>query len=751
MDRPMDRPTPTSARARTRAAILSWTLCAALAGMATAAEVKHFRLDARDDFLAGTLDGVGVGPLGGVRLAARLDRVTSLDEPFVFAAAPHPDGWVVGTGNDGRVLIVEPTGAARVLFAAPEAEVFAVWADPDGTVFAGTSPEGKVYRIGPDGEATVFFDPEETYVWRLARAPDGALLVATGLPGRLYHVASDGTATRWIDSGDAHVRAIAVLPDGRILAGTAGQGLVLERGRDGGIRNLHDATHPEVLDFAVASDGTAYVALLASEASWVDLSAGSSSNGKSNGKSDGDSDEDGDAVSVGVAGATTIGSRGAGFGGPRSVIGRIEAGAGATVETIASFEDETVHALLWTAGGLWVGTGQEGGLYRWHGDRMMLEHRLDERQITALVEAADGRGPGVLTTNAAALYHLSGGVTNEGTFTSGVLDTGSSSSFGTFTRWGTTPGDGTVAVAFRTGMSGDPDATWSPWSEPVSDREVPLTALPAGRYVQWRAVLRNGGRGAGPRLDRVELSYRQLNRRPRIESFVALDPGEVLVPANFNPQNQTFEPWSPNRDGIFTTLSADDGEEARTKTLWKKGYRTLRWTAKDPNEDSLRYTLAFRRDGDRDGAWLPVASNLEDTWYSFDATALPDGSYRFRLTASDERAWTDGGLAEHETSPPVVIDHTAPVLVEARMLEDGVREVELRDAASPLREVTVSFDGQAWEPVVTVDGLLDGRFETMRIEPSPADPARPSRLVLLRVMDAAFNVVTFDLSTDRSP
>ena len=75
-----------------------------------------------------------------------------------------------------------------------------------------------------------------------------------------------------------------------------------------------------------------------------------------------------------------------------------------------------------------------------------------------------------------------------------------------------------------------------------------------------------------PRLVTAEVSYRQDNLRPRIARFGALDPGQILVPANFNPGDQVYEPAHPNSDGIFTTLEpAASADDERLKTLWKKG------------------------------------------------------------------------------------------------------------------------------------------------------------------------------------
>ena len=112
------------------------------AASAPATQVRIFQLQSQAGFLSGTLEGVGVDSLGRMELAPRAERLASLNEPFLLSAAPLADGWVVGTGNAGKVLKVDGKGKVTELFTAPEPEVFAVWADPDGTVFAGTSPRG---------------------------------------------------------------------------------------------------------------------------------------------------------------------------------------------------------------------------------------------------------------------------------------------------------------------------------------------------------------------------------------------------------------------------------------------------------------------------------------------------------------------------------------------------------------------------------------------------------------------------------
>jgi len=713
----------------------------AQAGRAT--QVKIFQTQSQTGFLAGKLEGVSVDALGRMELAARAERVASLGEPFLLSAAVHPDGWVVGTGNAGKVLKIDKKGTVTELFAAPEPEVFAVWADPDGTVFAGTSPRGKVYRIPPGkgAKAEVYLDPGETYIWTLNRAADGSLLVGTGTQGKLFRVKSQGKGEVLYDSDDTHIRALEVLPGGDLLLGTAGEGLILRLGPNGQVRTLYDAAQPEVVGLTVAPDGTCYAAVISSEASLTDIT-------KDAAAATAEATKTGDAtVTVTVtddSGATP--GRKAGSG-PRSEILRISPSG--VVESLWSFADDTVYDLLWRPDGLWIGTGLEGKLYRWADDQMLLQKDVDERQIVAFLPGEPG--PSFATTNAAALYRVTAGTEPSGTYTSAVLDAGQVSRFGTF-RWrGEAPGRESLRFSFRSGVSAEPDRTWSAWMPGTTTRggggdagqEISLSALPRGRYVQWRAELRSSGStGKSPRIYGAELSYRQENLKPKIDLFGALEAGQILVPANFNPSSQVYEPAHPNREGIFTTPGAPADDDGRTKVLWKQGFRTLRWGATDPNDDTLVYDLSFRPAEEPGDAWMKVTEELKEPYYSFDSTVLPDGVYRFRLRASDRQAnEPESALVSERVSDPVVNDHTPPVLGEVRK-EAGRLRITVSDALSPLREVLYSVDAQEWKPAEAADGLIDAQSETVVIP-------QHSGLALLRVTDASYNVTTFNLSQSR--
>jgi len=698
---------------------------------AGAAPVRVFSTQTPAAFDQGTLENVSLDAQGILAVADRAERVAAIGEPFAFSLAALPDGWAVGTGNEGKVLEVARDGTVSVLFDAPETVVFALWADADGTLFAGTSPDGKVYRIA-GGTAEPFFDPKETYIWAIARGADGALWVATGTEGRLYRVGRDGRGEVAFDSEETHLRSLLPLPGGDLMVGTAPAGLLLRWSAKAGARTLHDSALSEVVAFAAAPDGAVWAAVLASESSLLDAAP------KQAAASAKEGEESEGAVVVVVEeekSAGVTGSRPAGARGPRSEILRLLPGG--PVESVWSSDDETVFALAAEGHRVWVGTGLDGKLHLLEGDRARVEKDLEERQIVGLVAGAPG--PTLLTTNAASIWRFVAGAERRGTYTSAALDAGQAARFGVF-RWrGESPAGTRVEVAFRSGNSAEPDRTWSAWTPPASGEEIALDRVPSGRYVQYRLTLA-ATTAASPRIAATELTYRQENQRPKIERFFAMDPGQLLVPSGFNPAEQVFEPASPNREGIFTTLEPAAPREERSKTLWKRGWRTLRWKVSDPNGDALEARLEVRREGGPE-TWLEIAEDLDGDSHGFDATVLPDGIWRFRLTVDDEKANDrPTALSAAQVSEPVVIDHSAPELRRARREGAGIR-LAVYDALSPLRMAEVSIDGAPWRPLAALDGLVDGRSEELVLDEIPEG----AKLVLVRVGDAAFNDRAIDV------
>jgi hypothetical protein len=324
-----------------------------------------------------------------------------------------------------------------------------------------------------------------------------------------------------------------------------------------------------------------------------------------------------------------------------------------------------------------------------------------------------------------------------------VKDASRLSTFGRV-RWeGAAPAGSSVALSVRSGNSEKPDATWSAWA-PVSGTGEAAGAgkLPAARFFQWKADLTPNAKGESPSVERVELTYAERNARPVLESLSVLEPGLVFARTG-GAGAGVLSVTNPDENGIFAGLDVPrDGAapEGPGRRLWRKGYRTLTWKGTDPNGDVLRYDIDCRREG---GPWFPVRKDVEDSFLSFDSTALADGRYRFRVTASDRLSQPEGeALAAVEESAVTVVDNAPPVLkIESKKAEGD--SVELRvlatDALSPVVRAEGSVNADRWRFLQAEDGAADSLTERFVFRvPKPAGSAT----LAVRVLDAAGNVAT---------
>jgi len=358
------------------------------APIAEASEVRFFSMNTPEAFLEGELDGVSVDSLGTLELAHRVARVGEVEEPFVFAAARHPDGWVLGTGNAGRVVLVDRQGQPTILMEVADPTIFAVTVDSAGVVYAGSSPGGVVYRIA-DGVSDVFYETGETYIWSLALDEQGVLWVATGTEGRLHRVGRNGSGEVALDADDVHLRSLTIVPGDGLLLGTGGEGLILRLSSDGSARTLYDSDLAEVVDIERGANGICFAAVVEAKAGLMDF-----------GRPPGTGEPAGGVSVTVVEQEASVSGRSNGAPGPRSRILRFPC-VGGVMETVWSFQEETAYDLLWFGGRLWIGTGEEGKLYSLRDGSVVLEKDVDERQIVAVMP--DQHGPALATTNAAAL------------------------------------------------------------------------------------------------------------------------------------------------------------------------------------------------------------------------------------------------------------------------------------------------------------------------------------------------------------
>jgi outer membrane protein assembly factor BamB len=684
----------------------------AITATAAAAVTKSFRQTTAKDFEEGEATASMVLPTGDVVPGMKSSAI-ALDAAFVWCGALSPDGKVAyfGTGDQGRIYAVD-TGAtggkARLLSTLEAPWVTALAVRPDGTLIAGTTPGGRVYTIDPkNGRSKVLSTLTAEHVWALSLdAKSGTIYAGTGGPGKIAAIEPDGRTRSIWDSGDKHVVSLLPADDRHLFAGTSEEAILFRVGFDGRAEALADFDAEEVR--ALARHGGALYAAV------------------------NDFEKSGGGAALGGPGAAaaprgtkiTIASSGSpasagslprpGQRKAKAALYRIDPDG--RMEQMFSIPDGYFTSLAFDdAGRAYVGTGSEGRVWRVSPDRTAaLAIDVSERQALALLRAGNGFLVG--TGDVGGIYRAVPASPKQATYLSRVLDGEYRSKWGLF-RW---HGTHDVAIESRSGNTAKPDTTWTGFSpleraHPTAEGGVGQVASPPARYVQYRATFG----AAESRLAAVTLAYLPQNQRARITELGPADSGAPAAPAG-------------GLGGLSTTSAAAAPARVHQSVL------KLRWKVENPDGDELDYRLAYRMESD--AVWRPLGGPdpLTKTEYDWNTEGLPDGTYFFRVTASDERSVPrELALDTTFTSPPILVDNRKPEVVGLAVKLPFVTG-RARDDQSPLVAMEYSIDGGDWQILAAADGICDDLVESFTIRLPQLAPG--PHAVAVRAWDSADNV-----------
>ncbi|HZR30627.1 MAG TPA: WD40 repeat domain-containing protein [Terriglobales bacterium] len=675
-----------------------------------------------DDFEKGTATGVAIRNDGSLALAPSFKPLSTTPSTYIWAIDTDSDGNVyAASGSPARVYRIAKDGKANLIFAPHELQVQSLVVDPSGAIFAATSPDGKVYKIvhrkagaAPTEEtpaetektdrsqsasapmpvdrsysSSVYFNPETKYIWNLVLDKQGNLYVATGDRGQIFRVGKDGQHSVFFKSDEAHIRVMAFDPKGNLIAGSDGSGLVYRISPQGEAFVLYSAPKKEITALAVDSAGNIYAA-----------GAGEK---RAPSAAPGQMPVTGPVTTIGsLQGTISLGGASpsptpvfstaifANTGG--SEIYRI-APDGAPLR-IWSSRDDLVYALAFDQHGtLLAGTGNKGRIYAISGDDVFADLlKASANQVTAFAKSPSG-GLYASTSNFGKLFLLGPGPETQGSYESDVYDAKN------FSQWGRAQmrASGSVDFFARSGNVDNPDRNWSPWQRLDPLKDVPV-GVPSARFVQWKAVLHDGK--TAPRLDSVVLNYLPKNVAPEIEEV------GVQIGSRYQP---TPKPVGASASG----QGPQQFDSNPPPPIHDRGSIAVHWNSRDENDDQLIYSLYYRGDGD--SRWLLLKDHVEDRFYSFDASLLPDGGYSIKVVASDAPSHSPNeSLSAEKESPRFEVDTTPPAIQDLKAFYDGEQvRVSFRavDGFSPIKRAEYSVDAQDWQYVEPVGQISDSRAE----------------------------------------
>ena len=716
--------------------ILPCVLLGIAATSLLAEHTRRWQQSTYEEFQKGKAQGVAVRSDGHLELAPKFSLLADADASYLWSLKTDANGVLyAGGGSPAKVFRFEGSGKPKIVFESTDLLVQSIAFDGKGALYVATSPDGKVYKVSASGEKSVFFDPKSKYIWDLAFGKDGTLFVATGDKGRIYSVAADGKGELFYASDEAHIKVLGFDGKGNLLAGTEPNGRILRITRNaeraakrktpeesvaGGFV-IYETSKREVTSIAVGADGSLYVAAIG-EKNRPGTAAPS-------------------AVITTSQGTTTITNVTPGMvqGGvpflafPQAISSSIyRISADGAPEEIWSSRDEIVYALgLNSDGRLLAGTGNNGALLVIDGRGVYAQlAKSGSSQITGISRTSGGKVY-LCTANPGKVFSLGPEYEAEGTFESQSFDAKLFSQWGHIEWWGPPAMSATAKGSkeskeprleffVRTGNTEDPGKEWSRWFGPYSSPGTQIEA-PAARFLQWKAVIHDGRPGDG--IDWVSAAYLPKNVAPVIDGIALQEPGtraQTQVVITGQATSVTLkQPAGPNPSTVITTTTKFDQQP---QGIYQKGYATVLWTAHDDNEDDLRYAVYFRGENQHD--WLLLKDNLDQKYYSWDATAMPDGAYYLKIVASDSPSNPPNATLKTEReSERFEIDNTPPVIQKLEGSAAGMNadrsmgvaydfQFTAMDATSGIEKAQYSVDGGDWILLAPAQGISDSKTES---------------------------------------
>jgi hypothetical protein len=641
---------------------------------------RRFLMNSLSSFEGGDLTGVAIASDGSVRAGLTLSNTPIEDATSVWAAVALGDGSVLlGTGAGGRIYQVK-SGKVTIAAETGEMAVSSLVIGPDGDIIAGTFPEGKIFKLPKAGP----FDGKKLTPW----------------------VTLAGTEDVWSLASDPKSK--------NVYAATGPEGKLFRINASGKAEVHFDSEETHLVSVAVAPDGVVYAGSNG-EALLYKIAAPGRAEVLYDYEVDDVKNIAFDSKGLlyvtanqyygGYRGLRPMGGGGSfgSSGGGRGILMRFDASGAA--ETM--WDNSGAHFVSLTIDPNdvpFVGAGSDGKVYSVDNNHVTrLEVDTEERQVSAISLVAGNQY--IVSSDPVVFHTIKGRGGSDAIWTSRVLDAALRAHFGKI-EW---DADGTIEVMTRSGNTRTPDNSWSAWSAALT--QPGKVASPAARYLQIRA---RWAKDPNAVLHEVKVSFVTDNVRALVTSVSAGGRGDDTGGSSIP------------RSGDAPTSSG--------------GRVNINWDIDNPDQDTLRYRLFYKRAGDQE--WLGILEpneELTSNSYSWDTAGLPEGRYFIKVDATDELSNPPDKVTSHSnTSRAVVVDNTPPAISNLSLSGNKLAGTAT-DEVGPIARLEFAVVGKkTWYPLFPKDNVFDDATETFEVDVSKLVPPGP-HMVVVRAYDDAGN------------
>ncbi|OYD15990.1 hypothetical protein CH333_04595 [candidate division WOR-3 bacterium JGI_Cruoil_03_44_89] len=531
------------------------------------------------------------------------------------------------------------------------------------------------------------FETKDMYIWDIFPTGDG-IYIATGQEGRIYRIC-DGKGELFFDSGEKNVLTLAEYK-GYIYAGTSPEGKIYRIDKKGRGEVILDSDEEFIWDIAITANG--------------EIICGTGGNGLVLGIENGCVDtllETGRAnasrvvlidkdvyVGTGNGGLLFIipkGGQPKGIydGGSGEVSGIVKMGdilyfshCLDTTTVIKRVRNDGLTEDIVTIPGMAKGIVEYKDVLLCASEKRI--YRIyDDGKFDVIYEfptsvSSMGRDGYLGLSKFVSVYRLSERPPEQGIVESNSYDAGGVSKWGRLTY----EGKGKVVFETRSGNTENPDVTWDEWKKTAKNGEIRSSP---NRFIRWRAKIGNNL----SRIKCVQVAYLPLNQKPIV--------GKIKLELE---------------SGVLT------------------------FSGSDPDGDSLSFNIYYRELGEE---WIELKKEVSDTTVNVDRDAFPDGSYEFKVKATDAPSNPpDYALSSYKLSDVYRIDNTPPhIKIEIR---ENTAIVVVGDDMSEIASFEYSENASKFISVFPVDGIFDEKKE--RFEITLKDDTRD---LVVRAKDRADN------------
>lgn len=658
------------------------------------------------DFEKGKFKNISLDRNGYLSLSPNIKEVFKKEDIlFVWTIVQDSDGnSYFGTGNKPRIYRETPEGKVELYYESETGtSINSIKIDRNNNLYAAVNPIGKIVKIKSSGVVDEdYAGIQESYIWDMDLDSKDNLYVATGKSAAIYKVSSKDNVEKLYEASDeGHFLCMAMNKKDILYFGSEGKGnLYSMNTANKKVKVLFDSYEDEIKDIAIDRIGNVYFATATKIAKRPPKTF----------------DYTDSFVLYGASSTREKSKKGRPL--PKKIplknsIYKIDPN-GEVKKLLTRDETVFLSIALDEKGVLFAGSGDNGIVYKVNSVNNAAIF-IDSKELQILSLISNKGNILAATGNLGKVLKIGLSSTDTGVYTSRVFDAKGKAIWGKIS-WDSENDDQKIFLQTRSGNTILPDKTWSSWSRAYKNDEGEVVRSEPGQYIQYRATI-PADSDKSPLLKKVMIAYLLENRPPQVEK---------LKLKKETTKRLTLQ-------GPFNKIL-------------KPSVYSLSWMAMDLDKDYLTYSIYYR--DELEDQFILLKEGIHKKKYSFDSRRIPDGTYIFRVEASDEKSngeerrktgFSESTVYKIDNSPPAIYDVDIKKGIQGYVITG-----KAKDDLSIIKVIQYSVNGQDWIYLSPTDLIYDSKEESFEfhINSVKVPLLKGKNSIIFRVADSFDNFTT---------